>query len=119
MKRPTPLAIASLVLAAILLGALAPAQCTTQWTAPFGTGFPVTHAPLALLPLPSGGFIAGGQSGSVGTVCHRPPYESHSSSVKRSHRGFGQVEPGQFGQVEPPWFGEAEPRARSSRKSMI
>jgi len=43
--------------------------------------------------------------------CHRPPYESHSGSPKRSHREFGQVEPGQFGRTEPPWFGQAEPPA--------
>ena len=41
--------------------------------------------------------------------CHRPPYESHSGSPKRSHRQFGQTEPGQFGRTEPPWFGQAEP----------
>ena len=42
-------------------------------------------------------------------TCHRPPYESHSGSPKRSHRQFGQTEPGQFGRTEPPWFGQAEP----------
>lgn len=54
---------------------------------------------------------------SVKATCHRPPYESHSSSAKRSHREFGQVEPGQFGEAEPPWFGQAEPRDESSWES--
>lgn len=51
--------------------------------------------------------------------CHRPPYESHSGSAKRSHLQFGEAEPGQFGEAEPPWFGQAEPAEFGRTGSLI
>ena len=35
------------------------------------------------------------------------PSGATAGSAKRSHRRFGEAEPGQFGRTEPPWFGQA------------